>query len=95
MDPRTMLTLSFIGCVLLLILTGGVSLYALQPPDKGNVIVYGSKTCPWCVKQESYLTSKGIPYDFVECSQGGCPDFVKGFPTIMNNGQIMSGYTEF
>ena len=20
--------------------------------DKGNLIVYGSKTCPWCVKQE-------------------------------------------
>ena len=27
----------------------------LTPPDKGNIIVYGSKTCPWCVRQEKYL----------------------------------------
>lgn len=91
---RNLLTVLFIGFVILVLLTGGVSLYALQPPDKGNVIVYGSKTCPWCVKQEAYLKNKGIPYEFVECSQGGCPDFVTGFPTIMKDNQILEGYSE-
>ena len=91
---RDLLTLVFIGLVILLIFTGGVSLYALQTPDKGNIIVYGSKTCPWCVKQEDYLKNKGIPYDFVECSTGGCPEFVKGFPTIMKDGEILEGYNE-
>ena len=91
---RKLLTLAFIGMVIVLILTGGVSLYALQTADKGNIIVYGSKTCPWCVKQEAYLKNKGIPYDFVECSTGGCPEFVKGFPTIMKNGEILEGYNE-
>jgi hypothetical protein len=91
---RKLLTLAFIGMVIVLILTGGVSLYALQTPDKGNIIVYGSKTCPWCVKQEAYLKNKGIPYDFVECSTGGCPEFVKGFPTIMKDGEILEGYNE-
>ena len=94
MGRRTILTLFLVAFLALLLLTGGVSLYALQTPDKGNIIVYGSKTCPWCVKQEAYLKNKGIPYDFVECSQGGCPDFVSGFPTIMKDGQILEGYNE-
>ncbi len=92
---KNVLTIILIGFILLLVITGGVSLYALQPADKGNIIVYGSKTCPWCVKQEDYLKQKGIPYEFVECSKGGCPEFVEGFPTIMKDGEILRGYTEF
>lgn len=80
--------------VLALIVIGGVSTYALQPPDKGNVIVYGSRQCPWTVKQEDYLKDKGIPYEFVDCSGGNCPSFVDGFPTLSVNGQIKSGYSE-
>lgn len=57
------------------------------------VVVYGSKTCPWCVKQEKYLTEKGVPYRFVECD-GGCPSFVNGFPTLVVDGQVHNGYTE-
>lgn len=91
---RENLAIILIGFILLLVLTGGVSVYALQPTDKGNIIVYGSRGCPWCVKQEAYLNQKGIPFEFVECSTGGCPDFVKGFPTIMKDGEILSGYTE-
>lgn len=91
---REQLTLIFIAILIILLAMGGVSLYAMQPPDKGNIIVYGSKTCPWCVKQEDYLKNKGIPYDFVECSQGGCPEFVKGFPTVMKDGEILEGYSE-
>lgn len=78
----------------IIILLKGKSMYSQQPPDKGNVIVYGSKTCPWCVKQEKYLTDKGIPYEFVDCRNGQCPDFVQGFPTLMVNNVIKSGYTE-
>jgi hypothetical protein len=94
MNERKIFTVIFIGLVILLLLTGGVSMYALQTTDKGSIIVYGSKTCPWCVKQEDYLKQKGIPYDFVDCKQGQCPEFVKGFPTIMKDGEILSGYTE-
>jgi hypothetical protein len=69
--------------------TSGVS-----TADKGNLIVYGSKRCPWCVKQEDYLTKVGIPYAFVDCTKTKCPDFVNGFPTLLLNDQVMSGYTE-
>lgn len=79
---------------IIIILTKGVAAYAQQTPDKGNIIVYGSKTCPWCVKQEAYLKDKGIPYEFVDCKAGQCPDFVQGFPTLMVNNEVKSGYTE-
>jgi hypothetical protein len=79
---------------IIIVLWKGVSAYTQQPPDKGNVIVYGSKTCPWCVKQEAYLTDKGIPYEFVDCRNQQCPDFVNGFPTLMVDNVVKSGYTE-
>jgi hypothetical protein len=79
---------------ILIILWKGVSMYAQQTPDKGNIIVYGSKTCPWCVKQEDYLKDKGIPYEFVDCKNQQCPDFVQGFPTLMVDNVVKSGYTE-
>ena len=67
----------------------------LTPPDKGNIIVYGSKTCPWCVKQEKYLIDNGLPYTFVDCKQdGGCPEFVPGFPTLLVDNVVKVGYTE-
>lgn len=79
---------------IIIILWKGVSTYTQQTPDKGNVIVYGSKTCPWCVKQEKYLTDKGIPYEFVDCKDQQCPDFVQGFPTLLVDNVIKSGYSE-
>jgi glutaredoxin len=79
---------------IIIILWKGVSAYTQQTPDKGNIIVYGSKTCPWCVKQEAYLKDKGIPYEFVDCKNQQCPDFVQGFPTLMVDNEIKSGYTE-
>jgi glutaredoxin len=66
----------------------------LTPPDKGNIIVYGSKTCPWCVKQEKYLIDNGLPYTFVDCKDGQCPEYVKGFPTLLVDNVIKVGYTE-
>jgi hypothetical protein len=79
---------------IIIILWKGVSVYTQQTTDKGNVIVYGSKTCPWCVKQEDYLKDKGIPYEFVDCKDQQCPDFVQGFPTLMIDNVVKSGYSE-
>jgi hypothetical protein len=62
---------------------------------KGNLIVYGSKSCPWCIKQEDYLMKAGMPYTFVDCEKEVCPDFVSGFPTLLLNNQVMTGYKEF
>ena len=62
--------------------------------DKGNLIVYGSKGCPWCVKQEDWLTKSGIDYTFVDCTKSACPDFVNGFPTLLLDNKVMNGYTE-
>lgn len=83
--------------VIVLILLSKTTSYAstLSVSDKGDIVVYGSKTCPWCVKQEAYLKDHGIPYNFVDCKTGGCPDFVKSFPTIViNGGDPKVGYTE-
>ena len=91
---RTTYALILLCIVACLLLTGGASFYSLQTPDKGNIMVYGSPTCPWCVKQTDYLTQKGIPFDFIDCSSKSCPDFVSGYPTILRDGQIMNGYTE-
>jgi hypothetical protein len=63
-------------------------------PEAPSVTVYGSETCPWCVKQKEYLDGKGMKYDFVDCASGQCPDFVDGFPTLKVNGEIKRGYTE-
>lgn len=72
----------------------GTSYMTRSVPDKGNIVVYGSRSCPWCQKQETYLNSNGIPYTFVDCNTEQCPGFVNGFPTILKNGEILEGYTE-
>ena len=78
----------------ILVLFGGVSTYGQSPVDAGTIDVYGSTTCPWCVKQIDYFTQKGIPYNFTDCTTEMCPDFVQGFPTLVIQGQIKPGYTE-
>lgn len=80
--------------IVFFVMNKGISGYLQTPVDKGSITVYGSKTCPWCVKQEKYLTEKGIPYNFVDCKSQQCPDFVQGFPTLDVNGDIKSGYSE-
>lgn len=93
-DPKVLALAILILVAIALIVIKGRSYYTQQPADKGEITVYGSKTCPWCVKQEKYLTEKGIPYTFVDCKAGQCPEFVQGFPTLSVNGEIKSGYTE-
>jgi glutaredoxin len=98
-DPKVLaLAILILVAIALIVFKGRsyymMSYYTQQPADKGDITVYGSKTCPWCVKQEDYLTKKGIPYTFVDCKAGQCPEFVQGFPTLSVNGEIKSGYTE-
>lgn len=94
-DPKVLALAVLILVAIALIVFKGKSYFSgQQPADKGEITVYGSKTCPWCVKQEAYLTEKGIPYTFVDCKAGQCPEFVQGFPTLSVNGEIKSGYTE-
>jgi hypothetical protein len=96
MKTRMIALIALAVLVILLFVTKMVSFGdALTPPDKGNIIVYGSKTCPWCVRQEKYLIDNGLPYTFVDCKQdGGCPDFVSGFPTLLVDNVVKVGYTE-
>ena len=60
----------------------------------GDLVVYGSKSCPWCDKQIKYLNNKGIRYKYVDASSQYRPSFVKALPTILLNGQVIEGYTE-
>jgi len=92
---RTQIIIAILVVLVLLLAFKVVSFGdSLTPPDKGNIIVYGSKTCPWCVKQEKYLIDNGLPYTFVDCKQEGCPDFVQGFPTLLVDNVIKVGYNE-
>lgn len=54
----------------------------------GGITVYGSPGCPWCKKQQEYLTKKGITFEFVDCSSQTCPEFVKAYPTMMSVGFV-------
>jgi hypothetical protein len=56
---------------------------------RAGIIVYGTPTCPWTVKQRAYLDKKRVPYEFVDCTKTKCPAFVEGYPTL-----VLSGYTE-
>lgn len=89
-----LLIVVFLVVILVLLLMKNQSFFDLAVADKGNLIVYGSKTCPWCVKQEDYLTKIGMPYNFVDCTTTQCPNFVDGFPTLLLDNQVMNGYTE-
>jgi Glutaredoxin len=96
MKTKTLVLIALAVLAVFLFVTKMVSFGdALTPPDKGNIIVYGSRTCPWCMKQEKYLIDNGLPYTFVDCKQdGGCPDFVSGFPTLLVDNVVKVGYTE-
>ena len=101
MKRNEIILLVLLAVVVILMFRKAMDTYTRGPGDdstavasKGNIIVYGSKTCPWCVKQEEYLTTRGIPYTFVNCPTENCPDFVSGFPTLMVNNQVKVGFTE-
>ncbi len=55
-----------------------------------QITVYGTPTCPFCIKQKKYLKDKNIAFKFVDCSTGKCPELVTGYPTT-----VVSGYYEY
>ena len=64
----------------------------LQPASvDSKVIVYGSMSCPWTVKQLNNLNGRA---EFFDCKTNKCPDFVKGYPTCVKDGQVYNGFQE-
>jgi hypothetical protein len=55
----------------------------------GEMTLYGSDNCSWTKKQKAALDKHNVKYDYVDCATGKCPEFVKGFPTI-----LWSGYAD-
>jgi glutaredoxin len=60
----------------------------------GELTVYGTRWCGWTKKQRAFLDQKGIVYAFVDCEKEPCPEFVRGFPTLLKDGQILRGFQE-
>lgn len=60
----------------------------------GSLTVYGSDNCSWTRKQIDYLDHKGIAYQYVNCAEGQCPDFVQAFPTLDLDGKILVGFQQ-
>ena len=66
-----------------------------------TMIIYGTTTCPYCVKAKELLTTKSIPFMDVDISKS---ESIKkslkaqGFTTIPviynERGELVGGYTE-
>ena len=69
---------------------------ASQTYGDGDYTIYGSMKCPWTVKAVEHAKKNGHAYNYVDCKEGKCPDFVNGFPTYKNHtsGNVKSGFTE-
>jgi len=63
--------------------------FSIRTHLRVGIIVYGTPSCGWTMKQREYLDKNRVPYTFVDCTHEQCPDFVKGYPTL-----VLSGYTE-
>ncbi|MEX0932994.1 MAG: glutaredoxin family protein [Candidatus Pacearchaeota archaeon] len=66
---------------------------------KGKVVVYSTKTCPWCKKTKAFLKENKIPFTTkdVGSNQKNAAEMVKksgqkGVPVIDANGKIIVGY---
>jgi len=68
---------------------------------KNKVIVYSTKTCPWCAKVKSWLKEHKIKYTDVDVGedQSAAQEMIKksgqqGVPVIDANGEIIVGFDE-
>jgi len=66
-----------------------------------NVIVYSTKTCPYCVMVKKYLDLKNVPYiDYdVSIDQDKAMEMIKksgqqGIPVVDINGKIIIGFNK-
>lgn len=64
-----------------------------------NIIVYSTKTCPYCVMVKEYLKSKKIDFQDVDVSYDvtGAMEMIKksgqqGVPVVDVNGNIVIGF---
>lgn len=64
-----------------------------------NIIVYSTKTCPYCVMVKEYLKSKKIDFEDVDVSHDvtGAMEMIKksgqqGVPVVDVNGNIVIGF---
>ncbi|OIO26555.1 NrdH-redoxin [Candidatus Micrarchaeota archaeon CG1_02_55_22] len=67
--------------------------------EKQKVIVYSTKTCPYCVMAKDYLTSKGVPYEDVDVGsdRARAQEMVSksgqmGVPVLDIDGKVILGF---
>lgn len=66
-----------------------------------SVIVYGTKTCPWCAKAKDYLNNKQIEYTDIDVGldRQGAIEMVRksgqrGVPVLDIDGNIVIGFNQ-
>jgi len=66
-----------------------------------NVIVYSTKTCPYCVMAKEYLKSKKIDFEDVDVSQDTTRAMEmiqksgqQGVPVLDVNGKVIIGFNK-
>ena len=73
---------------------------AYYPDARTRVVVYGTATCPYCIRTRAYLTERQIPFvdlDVVK-SEKGKREFAtlggKGVPLILIGDRQMTGFDQ-
>jgi glutaredoxin-like YruB-family protein len=66
-----------------------------------KVVIYSTKTCPWCAKTKDFLKANKIKFTnkFVDNSKKNADEMIKksgqqGVPVTVINGKIIIGYNE-
>lgn len=71
---------------------------AYYPDARTRVIVYGTETCPYCMKTRAYLKERHIPFVDIDIakSEKGKHDYAqlggKGVPLILIGNRQMTGF---
>jgi mycoredoxin len=71
---------------------------AYYPDAKTKVVVYGTETCPYCIKTRAYLKERHIAFADIDVdkSDKGKRDFAelggKGVPLILIGNRQMNGF---
>ena len=73
---------------------------AYYPNARTKVVVYGTETCPYCIKTRAYLNARHIPFLDIDVnkSEKGKHDFAqlggKGVPLILIGDRQMVGFNQ-
>ena len=77
---------------------GDFSAYYSDAPTK--VVVYGTETCPYCIKTRAYLKERHIAFEDIDVAKSakGKHDFAqlggKGVPLILIGNRQMTGFNQ-